>query len=54
MADKRVVHLKSNEAPGPGNMCFHWLKPMHVCVLKPNHKGDHYHSKFTVTVNKEK
>ena len=41
--------LEEGEIPGPFNMCWHWLKAKHVCILIPNHTGDHAYSKFTVT-----
>ena len=49
MADDRVARLGKDEVPGPGNMCFHWLRNKTLCVLKPNHEGDHAYSEFTVT-----
>ena len=51
MSEKKweTVTLKEDELPGPGTMCFHYLKPMHRCVLKPGHDGEHWHSKFTVS-----
>ena len=48
MTDSRIARLGKNEVPGPGNMCFHWLKSMHVCILKPGHFGGHRHAKFTL------
>jgi hypothetical protein len=47
-----VAVLAEDELPGPGTMCFHYFKPMHRCVLKPGHTGDHWHSKFTVSDTK--
>jgi len=41
--------IGEDEVPGPGNMCFHYLKPMHRCVLEPGHEGDHSYSEFTIT-----
>ena len=41
--------IEATETPGPGNMCFEYLKPMHRCTKKPGHDGDHFYSKFTVT-----
>ena len=52
MGDSRIAKLGENVAPFPGNMCFHYLKPMHRCVLKPGHIGGHRHAKFTVKENK--
>jgi len=52
--NKQAAHLKEGEVPGPDNMCFHWLKAMHVCTLVPDHTGDHSYSKFTVTAIEEK
>ena len=45
----QAAHLEEGEVPGPFNMCWHWLKAMHVCTLVPNHTGNHSYSKFTVT-----
>ena len=45
----QAAHLEEGEAPGPFNMCWHSLKPRHLCTLIPNHTGDHSYSKFTVT-----
>ena len=50
----KPVILKEGEAPGPFTMCWHWLKPKVLCVLKPGHTGAHQYSKFTVTVTKTK
>ena len=47
--DERIARLGPDETPGPGTMCFHWKGPREVCVLKPDHEGDHAYSKFTVS-----
>jgi hypothetical protein len=47
--DDRVARLGPDEVPGPGNMCFHWKGPRELCVLKPEHEGDHVYSIFTIT-----
>ena len=54
MADNRIAKLGKDEVPGPGTMCFHYLKPMHRCVLKPGHGGGHRHAKFTIKVKENK
>ena len=47
--DDRAARLGPDEVPGPGNMCFHWKEARTLCVLKPNHDGDHVYSLFTIT-----
>ncbi len=50
MAEGKEVHFgDEGDPPGPFNLCFHYLKPMHRCTKKPGHEGDHWYSKFTVT-----
>ena len=41
--------VTAKETPGPGVMCFKYLKPMHRCTKKTGHDGDCFFSKFTVT-----
>ena len=53
--DKAV--LGPEEAPGPFNMCWHShpsKAPRVLCVLKPEHNGDHWYSEFKVTINDTK
>ena len=47
--DDRVARLSKDELPGPFNMCWHCLEPSVLCILKPNHEGDHRYSRFTVS-----
>jgi hypothetical protein len=49
MADDHSVCCRDFRQPGPGHMCFEYLKPMHRCTKEPGHDGDHFFSKFTVT-----
>ncbi len=51
--DKRIARLKPGEVPSPGTMCVHWKAPRVLCVLKPDHEGDHWYSEFKITIHEE-